>query len=658
MKYKNLFSPISLAGQEIKNRIFMAPMGTGFEEYYYGGRVSTEMIDYYEARAKGGTGLIISPFAAVDERYFALTMGIYSRKLLMGISRLAETLHIYDCKFLVQLSHFGGKSPRYFVHGNTPIAPSSIDSVMYPEKPQEMTLEQIEEIIGLYIQSGEWARDAGCDGVELHGAHGYLINQFYSPHTNKRNDDYGGNLEKRLNFLIKIAEEIRRKCGKDFIIGFKFSAHEHLEDGIDIDEAKKICGFLDGLKLLDYIHVSANAVTIPIFLDCSYPEVPPIYNGQPLVPLAAEIKKSVKTPIIATSGISDPDLAEEIIKDMKADIVAIGRALIADPNWANKARSGQNIKPCIKCNTCYKRVLNQQVIKCSVNPYVGEEKKYGAFLNKKALQKKKVLIIGSGPAGLESAISAKLRGHDVIIFEKENEIGGNLRFASRQDFKKEIKDLLNYYKDEIIKNNIEVRLNKEFDFKDILTEKPDVLIIAIGAKPMIPDFIDRNTGKFFFAEDILKCTDVSVVGERIAVIGAGLIGCEIALHLALKGKKIYLIDCLPFDDILIDEAPVNKHMLITKLRKNMVEILCGKEVGISENGKKIYIKNEKDTKSFEIDNIVIATGYEPLHNKAIKISNKLKENDSQIDIRIIGDCKKVGKIFDAINKGAQTAWFI
>ena len=243
MRYPNLFSSIVLAGQEIKNRIFMAPMGVGFEDYYYGGRVSTEMVDYCEARAKGGTGLIISPFAAVDERYFALTMGIYSRKILVGISRLTEALHVYDCKFLVQLSHFGGKSPKYFTYGRDPVAPSSIESRMYEEQPIELTVGQIQEIIGLFIQSGKWSKETGCDGVELHGAHGYLINQFYSPHTNQRNDAYGGTMEKRLRFLKEIAEGIRKSCGKDFIIGLKFSAHEHLPGGIDNEEAKKYLNF-------------------------------------------------------------------------------------------------------------------------------------------------------------------------------------------------------------------------------------------------------------------------------------------------------------------------------------------------------------------------------------------------------------------------------
>ena len=659
MKYKSLFSPITLATQEVKNRVFMAPMGTGFEEYYYGGRVSTEMIDYYEARAKGGTGLIISPFAAVDERYYALTMGIYSRKLLMGISRLAEALHVYDCKFLVQLSHFGGKSPKYFTYGNDPVAPSSIESRMYPEKPLELSQEEIEEIIGLFIQSGMLARDAGCDGVELHGAHGYLINQFYSPHTNKRNDLYGGTLEKRSNFLLKIAEGIRHRCGKDFIIGFKFSAHEHLEGGIDDQEAKNICKYLDGLDLLDYIHVSGNSITIPGFTDCSFPEVPPIYNGQPLVPLAEMIKKVVKMPIIATSGIGDPEMADDIICSKKADIVALGRALIADPDWANKAKNGGNIKPCIKCNTCYKRVLNQQSLKCSVNPYAGEEKRYLPFLTQKANFKKKVIIIGSGPAGLEAAIVAKKRGHDVTILEKKDKIGGNLRIAAVQDFKKEVKNLLDYYKREIVNTKIDLRLNKKFDYDEVLREKPDVIILAIGAEPIIPDFLKKEKTKIILAENVLENYININLGNEIAVVGAGLIGCELSLFLTMKKKKVYLFDCLSFDDILKDKAPVNRCMLLTKLKKAGVEFLFNKNITDIKD-REIFFSdlNTKETGSIKVDNSIVSVGYKPLEKEVLEIKDRFLKKNPEIELKIIGDCLKAGKIYDAINKGAQCAWLI
>jgi len=658
MKYKRIFSPITLANQEIKNRIFMAPMGTGLEEQYGGGRVSTEMIDYFEARAKGGVGLIISPFAAVDERYFALTLGIYSRKLLSGISRLTEAIHVFGCKFLIQLSHFGGKSPRYFTYGNQPIAPSNIESRMYPEKPKEMTLGQIEETINLYIQSGQWAKDAGCDGVELHGAHGYLINQFISPHSNKRTDKYGGTIEKRMRFLEKIATGIRDKCGKDFIIGFKFSAHEHLDGGMDINIAKKIAMFIDDRKIVDYIHISAFSATLPGFLFCNYPSVPPIYNKHPLVPLAAEIKKVVKIPVCATGGINNPDYAENFLKKGKADIIVLGRALIADPYWVNKAKVGDIIKPCIRCNTCYKRILNQQSIKCSVNPYVGEERRYEKYRVDKTSLHKKIVILGAGPAGLEAALVATRKGHEVIVLEKSNEIGGNLRLAAVQDFKEEIKRLLSYYEKKVLEKNVKIKLGVDATSKVILHENPDVVIFGIGADAIIPNFINIKDTKILLAEEVLKDYSKLKIGEKVIIIGAGLVGCELSVYLASKGKNVILIDCIEWNEILIDEAPINRSMLLTRLKKENVKLLPGKEV-IGWDKDSIILKNiQGEMEKLAIDSIIIAAGYHPRKEKIQKLRKDLLNLKPEIEFFTIGDCDKAGKLYDAINRGSQIAWGI
>ena len=655
MRYINLFKPITFANQEIKNRIFMAPMGTGFEEQYGEGKVSTEMIDFYEARAKGGVAMIISPFAAVDERYFALTLGVYSRRLLQGISRLSEVLNVYGCKFLVQLSHFGGKSPRYFTHGNVPIAPSKIESRMYPEIPEEMTLEQIEEIIGLYIQSGEWTRDSGCAGVELHGAHGYLINQFISPHSNRRDDEYGGTLEKRMNFLAKIAKGIREKCGDDFIIGFKFSAYEALEGGINTKIAKEVAQFIEKQGVIDYIHVSAFSTTLPGFLDSDFPSVPPIYIKPPLVKIAAEIKKVVNIPIIAAAGIGDPDYAESIIASRKADAVMLGRALLADPEWANKARDGYDIKICIKCNVCYKKVLNQQQIKCSINPYLGEEQRYRCFRENKAAVSKKVVIIGAGPAGMEAALIAYNRGHKVTLIEKEKYIGGKLKLAAVPDFKKEVKQLLSYYERKIKKSNIDLRLSINATPKYITGQKPDVVILAVGSSPVVPDILGIDKNNVFPSVDIFTSKKVKL-GSNIVIIGAGLVGCETGLYLALKGHKVNIIECLEFDEILSDESPGNKHMLVRKLREEGAKITCGTDViEIFDDG--VLVKNKSGNKEKIIsDNVLFSVGFKLKDKEYLGLKNGLISIEQNLCIYSIGDCTEDGKIYEAINSAAHIAW--
>ena len=655
--YKKLFSPIVLANQEIKNRIAMAPMGCTRESQYYDGKVSTELIDYFEARAKGGVGMIISPFTAVDKRYYTLTLGLFSREHILGISRLVEAVHVFGCKFILQLSHFGGKSPKGFEYGRDPIAPSSIESRMYPVVPKGMSISQIEEIINLFIQCGRWAKDGDCDGVELHGAHGYLINQFVSPHSNRRDDEYGGTLEKRLNFLTKIAKAIREKCGDDFIIGFKFSAHEHLEGGINTEVAKQIAKFIDNQGILDYIHVSAHTTLLPGFLDCDYPSVPPIYTPNPLVPLAEKIKKEVKIPIMATGGINDPGYAEKIITEGKADMVAIGRALIADAEWANKAKSGGSIKYCIKCNTCYLRGMNQKSIKCSVNPYVGEERRYGVYTSGKALLPKKVLIIGAGPAGMEAALVANQRGHKVIIVEENNKIGGLLRISSIPDFKVDVLKLLSYYENEIIKNSIELRLGIRATPEYILNENMDIVILAIGANPVVPDIPGIDNEFVFNSIEALENEEL-ITGSDIVVIGAGLVGCEISLHFAIKGKNVKVIDYIKFNEILSNEHPVNRSMIIRRMNKEGVSILP--ELRVLKITKKGEIKVTQDNKEnlLSADNIIVAAGFKPREKLVKELEDKISSAKPELEIYAIGDCVRCDRIFNAVNSGANIAWQI
>ncbi len=656
MDYKNLFSPIVLAGQEIKNRIAMAPMGITRESQYGDGRVSTELIDYFEERARGGVGMIISPFTAVDKRYYSLVLALFSTEHLLGIGRLAEAIKVFNCKFILQLSHFGGKAPIGFNIRREPIAPSKIKSRMYPFPPNEMTIEQIEEIIDLFIQCGIWAKTGGCHGIELHAAHGYLMNQFISPHANRRTDEYGGTLEKRMNFISKIAKGIREKCGDDFIIGIKFSAHEHLEGGIDTDEAKKIAAFIDKQKLINYLHVSAFTTLLPGFLDCEYPSVPPAYTPHPLLPLAYEIKKSVSLPVIATAGINDPQYADRIISEGKTDMVAIGRALIADPQWANKAKNKGNIKYCIQCNTCYLRGMNQKTLKCSVNPYVNEERRYSVYINKKADIIKKVLIVGAGPAGLEAALTASKRGHEVVLIEKEETIGGLLKVASIPTFKSAVKKLKDYYEVELANSRVKLKLGIDINKDYILNKETDAIIIAVGALPIIPKIPGIDNEFVLTSVDALE-NEASIKGESIIIIGEGLVGLETALHFAMKGKKVKTVDFIKFDEILCDEHIENKSMLVRNLWKYGTEILNEFFVEEITKNHEVIITQKKNKKNIlQADNVIFATGYKPNKQLVSEIKTKFLSFNPDLEVYVIGDCVLCDKIFNAVNSGAQTAW--
>jgi 2,4-dienoyl-CoA reductase-like NADH-dependent reductase (Old Yellow Enzyme family)/thioredoxin reductase len=658
MEYKNLFSPITLANQEIRNRIMVAPAGIGLDSQYHYGRMSSQYTDYYETMAKGGAGLVVSEFTAVDKRFHYMTLGLFDRDQMASISRTAEAVRVFGSKFLVQISHFGGKAPRNYVL-NDPMAPSSITSRMYPEMPREMTLEDVEEVIGLFIRSGVWACEAGCDGVELHAAHGYLLGQFVSPHANRREDEYGGSVEKRLKAVTKISTSIRDQCGEDFIIGLKFSAHEHLEGGIDLEYAKEIAQFLDKHSVLNYLHVSAFSTTLPGLLECDYPSVPPVYIKPPLVPLAGEIKKGVKNKrIIATGGITDPEYAESILSEGKADMVALGRALIADPEWPKKAKKGRPIMYCVRCNICYKRVMNQQSVKCSVNPYVGEERRYAQYKRGKADTSLRVCVVGAGPGGMEAAVTADRRGHDVVLFEKKNEVGGYLRLAGVPDFKVEFRKLLKSYERILTESGVEVRTGIEATPEKVMREKPDAVILALGARPFVPDIKGLSSDKVVNAVDLLADGSYGRVGSSAAIIGAGFIGCEVALHLCQKIPSIELkiVDLLKEDEILADEPPVNRSVLLWELKKGKVEILSGhKTIEINEEGL-VAVDDRGDTVSLPADTVILSAGFRPLTELSGDFKEKVNALNPDIEVYKIGDCVKCDKIYHAINSGAHAAW--
>lgn len=647
MKLEKLFSPIKISGCEVKNRIVMAPMGANFENI--DGSVSEPLIDYFEARAKGGVGLIISPFTMVNKEQRIFTLAIYSDRFISGINRLCEIVQSFGTKFILQIAHPGGKSTREFT-GKRPVAPSSIYSLIYPEVPRELTIEEIEELIEEFVQAARRAKKAGCDGVEVHGCHTYLIGQFISPHTNKREDEYGGNFERRMNFPSKIVRGIKRACGENFIVGFKTSAHEHLEGGVDDNLARKIARHMEK-EGIHYIHVGATSSTIPGFLECNFPSVPSLYSPQGvLVPLAENVKKVVDFPVIATGGITDPEYAEQILKEDKADIVALGRALIADAEWAIKAERGIEIKYCIKCNTCHKRLFSAQRLKCTVNPAVGEEHR---FEMKKTLSPKKVVIVGAGPAGMEAALVASQRGHNVILYEEEDRVGGKMVFASIPQFKSEIGKLLQYYESKLEKSGVEVRLGQKINLDKLSAENPEVVIVAVGADIAVPEIPGIKKENVLTVLDLFKNKKLEI-GKQIVVAGAGLIGCETSWYLASQGRSVKVVDILSRDAILSDEHDTNRSTLIRSMEKEGAKILGKREIArIEDEG--VVVKRENGTEEFlHADNVILATGFKP----KTKLRDALSRSSLNAQIHFVGDCVEPRKLYEAIHEGSDVAWKI
>jgi len=646
MKLEKLFFRIEIGGCEVKNRIVMAPIGTKFGNI--DGSVTESLIDYFGARAKGGVGLIIASFALVSKEQGIGGLGSVSDRFIPGMNWLCERVHYFGAKFFLQIGHHGGKVTREFI-GKKPVAPSSIYSPIYPEIPRELTIEEIKKLIEDFSQAARRAKEAGFDGVEVHGGHTYLIGQFVSPHTNKREDEYGGDFERRMKFPSQIVRAIKGICGEDFIVGFKFSAYEYLEEGVDDNLARKIARHMEK-EGIHYIHVSATSSTIPGFQDCDFSSVPSIYSPPGvLVKLAENVKKVVSIPIVATGGITDPEYAEQILKEGKADLVAIGRALIADPEWAIKAKRDLKIKYCIKCNTCHKRIFSKKRLKCTVNPAVGEEHR---FEMRKTLSPKKVVIVGAGPAGMEAALVASQRGHNVTLYEEEDRIGGKMIFASIPQFKPEVAKLLQYYESNLEKSCVEVRLGQKISLAKLSKENPEVVIVAVGADPIVPEILGIEKGNVLTTLELFKNKKMEI-GKEIVVVGAGLIGCEISWYLASQGKLVKVVDVLSRDVILSDEHDSNRSTLIRSMEKEGVKIMGKREiVRIEDEG--VVVKRNGTEEFLSADNIIFATGFKP----KTELRDELSMTSLNAEIYFIGDCVKSRKLYEAIHEGTSVAWEI
>jgi len=651
MRYSRLFSPIKIGKIWVKNRIAMAPMGTNLQAM--DGSVTERLVEYFEERAKGGVGLIISPFVAVNESGRMTNLSISSDRAIPGLSGLCETCKLYGAKFVLQLAHFGGATLRRFTQ-KIPVAPSSVSSPLYETTPKELSIREIESLIKDFIEGARRAKAAGFDGVEVHAAHTYLIGQFISPHTNKRRDEYGGNFKRRMNFPAKIIEGIREKCGGSFIIGVKFSAYEHLKNGVDLKLGKCIARFLQQIGV-DYLHISSTSPLVyQQLLDCNYPPLPSIYSKPGvIVELAEQIKPEVDIPIIVGGGIVDPSYAEEVLLNKKADMVALGRVLLADPEWPIKAQRGEVIKTCIKCNVCHiVEVLNKKEIRCTVNPATGREKKYKI---RKARVKKKVVVVGAGPAGMEASLIASQRGHQVILYEEKNEIGGKMIISSIPSFKQEIKMLLQWYKDNIEKSEVEVKLSQRVNPDILSKEKPDVIILATGAEIKVPNIPGVTRKPVFTAVDFLEHIDTIKLGKDIIILGAGLVGCEIAWYLGLQGKSVKLVDILNSDEILAEEHPINRAELLKGLYDTKVSI-CGQTTIKKINSDSVIMDKNGQQESHPMDNLILATGFTP--RKELKDALLSKCSRLKCETYQIGDCKEPRKLYEAIHEAAHVARII
>lgn len=640
-KFKRMFEFGAMGPLRVKNRLVMAPMGTRLANEI--GGVSQRQIDYYAERARGGVGTIIVEITGVDSPVGVAspkTLTIHDDIYIGGHNDLVEAVHTFGTKIISQLGHVGRN--RRATYGVQPVAPTAIPCKFFNVVPRELTIPEIEDIIGKFIEAAKRAKTAGYDGVELHGAHGYLIAEFISASCNRRNDRYGGDLDRRMAFPLEIIRGIRTEVGPDYPILFRFSADEFIDGGMNLEESKKVAKILEeaGIDVLD---VSAGT-----YDSMSRSIEPMSYDQGWKIYLADSIKKVVKIPVMGVGQIRTPEFAEEILEKGKVDFVALGRGLLADPYWPEKVKEGKgnDIIPCISCNDgCIGgRTFRNLHIRCTVNPMTGRERFVESL--RPVSKGKKVVVVGGGPAGIMAALTAKTRGHQVTLFEKANELGGQLLLAAKPPGKEKISWFRDYLLHQVNHQRINVRRECPVTLETIVQENPNAVILATGAMPLIPDLPGIRNPSVCTAWEILEGKK-EIEEKVVLVVGGGTVGCETALYLSPRNKKVMVIEML--GDIAPDMEFINRMDLMSQIQESKIEVLLEKKVErIGSNGV-VLLNREMKEEEVKGEVVVLAVGTTPVNELANGLAAIVGET------HVVGDCLRPRKIYDAVYEGFRAA---
>ena len=532
--FRHLFSPIEIGSMTAKNRLLMSAMSINFGVDQEG-RVTRQLMEYFLARAKGGVAMMLVGGGAVHPSGLELPdlPTLWDDGCIASLAKMVANVKPYDTRFGVQLMHGGRQS----YHDHT-VAPSAIPApAVVKGSPRELTRNEIREMVSAFGDAARRCKEAGFDFIEIHGAHGYLINQFLSPNANRRTDEYGGSFENRIRFFMEVLADIKQKTGSEFPVGARINGSDYIENGFQPDEALELAILLEKAGAA-YLHVSAGVY------GSTELTIPSMYTKQGcFVHLAAAIKEKVAIPVIAVGRIKSPDLAEQVIRQGKADAVAIGRSLLADPEFPNKAKAGDlsAIRPCIGCCLgCIHAVLALEPGGCVVNAKVGREYLLGELNS--SITPHRILIIGGGPAGLAAAREAGKVGHRVVLIEESAWLGGLMRLAAKPPGRIEVGEILTFLINELSRLSIEVYLNTAVTEGLLQKMRPDVVVLATGSRPDIPII------KGLFTSAIHLCTVVDVLdnkvatGERVVIIGGGQAGLMVADFLAVQEKSVFLLN--------------------------------------------------------------------------------------------------------------------
>ncbi len=637
---KKLLDPITINGMKLKNRISMAPMFTKYASE--SGEVTDKFIEYILRRARSGVGLIILENTCINwkqGRIYGNPIAIHDDRFLPGLNELVKRVHRYGAKIIPEIHHVGRQVFSSNLEGRPPLAPSAVKSKVGGDMPKAMTEKEIEKTIEDFAEAALRAKKAGFDGVEIHSAHGYLIQEFISPLTNKREDKWGGSFENRCRFAVEIIRRIRKKVGNNFPLFLRMSAEESSPGGLTLEEGIKYAGVLEneGIDCLDVTHGNYESLK-------HFP-----MQGDPfdqLVYLSEAVKKEVSIPVIAVGSLGfNPEIAEKVVENAKADLINFGREILADPDLADKIinENYEDIKPCIRCNECTGSIDTGKYLACAVNPELGYE--YQSKLEKTD-NIKRIVVVGAGPAGLQFAITASGMGHKVTLLEKNDYIGGLTKIASIPEYKNpEFGSLLAYYDKMLKKEGVDLHLSTEADAEKIKEFNPDLVVLAVGSKAIKLAVPGAKKSKIAVEKILDGANDI---GQNVCIIGGSGVGLDTAMFLREQNKNVTVVEMK--DKIAEELSPMLGTHLRELVAENNIEILTSHRVKkIKDNS--VVVENNGVEKEIECDDVLSAVGFKRLETS--KLRDQLEAQGSKVII--LGKGNGCGHIMEATRAGYWTA---
>jgi 2,4-dienoyl-CoA reductase-like NADH-dependent reductase (Old Yellow Enzyme family)/thioredoxin reductase len=649
-KFPNLFSPLKVGTHTYKNRVIAAPIFCGpFATLPF---LSDVLYYAMEARAKGGCAQVTVGETPVNFEYAnkdpfpPIDYTDFNDPAFIALSRIAKNIKHYDAVAIIELDHCG--AARLALPGmKNPLGPVGY---LREDGAQVVPVDEamMDSICADFVRSARFMKAAGFDGVVLHCGHGWILNQFLSARTNTRTDKYGGSLENRAKFPIRVIQSVREAMGKDFIVQLRVSGDERAEHGMHVDEVAAFCKMIEGL--VDLIDVSVGLYRDPILSG----QFSSIFDPHALnADLAAAVKKAVSIPVSVVGGINSPELAEQIIAEGKCDFVSLARQLTADPAFAAKAESGNedDIAHCLRCYKCFPGTLEgvmddlSTLFGCTVNPVAFLYDKN--ILESKPTGSRNVLVVGGGVAGMEAAVVAADRGHNVTLIEKTDSLGGLLKFTDSDVYKGDLKAFKDLMVRRVAKRNIKVITGKEFSPADVAAFKADQVILAVGSTPIEPRI--EGIENAVRALDIYQSLDG--VGKKVVMVGGGLVGSEAGLHLAKNGRQVTIVEML--DKVAPDSYPMHRVALVREMDKMLTYRTGLKVVSIAKDGVKTVDREGKE-EFIPADTVVYALGMRA--NR--KETEALRAAAKDVPVHEIGDCVRAAKVYDAVKEGYLEAMSI